>query len=65
VGNTDLLGLGFNPNRHIQKKQQDKGKVIKHMYETEVIKKHVTEFTRSHADPAPPSPFEGTTNMYK
>jgi hypothetical protein len=24
VGNTDVLGLGFNPNRHIQEKQQEK-----------------------------------------
>jgi hypothetical protein len=36
VGNTGMLGLGFNPNRHIQEKQQENKKGLANL----VLKKH-------------------------
>jgi hypothetical protein len=56
----------IKPTKQTNFIRTNKGAVIKHMDETEVIKKHMIKFTRSCTDPAhsadlePPPPFEWT-----
>jgi hypothetical protein len=49
VGNTGVLGLGFNPNQHIQEKQQEKKGL------TDLVHKRQTKKPSSAGKPAPSS----------